>query len=217
MRLHEDQLELTDDMVAALVAEQLPDLRGARLSRVPSNGTVNLLYRLGEDLVLRFPMQGDDPSTVWPGLTDEAEHARRLLGRLPVRSPEPLSIGEPGHGYPLPWAAYRWLPGMPASQTDLADSAPFAEQLADVVLALRAIDSEGRAFTGERRGGRLTDHDAGVRRWLGHSHGLIDVPRVEALWSRLVLTPRDGAPDVWTHGDLMPDNLLVQDDRLSAV
>ncbi|HEX5967235.1 MAG TPA: phosphotransferase, partial [Intrasporangium sp.] len=69
----------------------------------------------------------------------------------------------------------------------------------------------------ERRGGRLTDHDAGVRRWLGQSHGLIDAPGVEALWSRLVLTPRDGTPDLWTHGDLMPDNLLVQDGRLSAV
>jgi aminoglycoside phosphotransferase (APT) family kinase protein len=217
VRLHEDQLELTDEMVAALVAEQLPDLRGASLSRVPSNGTVNVLYRLGEDLVLRFPMQGDDPYTVWAELTDEADHARRLLGRLPVRSPEPASFGEPGHGYPLPWAVYRWLPGVPASQADLADSVPFAEQLATVVLALREIDTEGRTFTGERRGGRLTDHDAGVRRWLGQSHGLIDVPGVEALWSRLVLTPRDGAPDLWTHGDLMPDNLLVQDGRLSAV
>ena len=217
VRLHEDQLELTDDMVAALVAEQLPDLRGARLSPVPSNGTVNVLYRLGEDLVLRFPMQGDDPHTVWAGLTDEAEHARRLLGRLPVRSPEPVSIGEPGHGYPLPWAVYRWLPGVPASQVDLADSVAFAEQLAGVVLAVREIDTEGRVFTGERRGGRLIDHDAGVRRWLGQSHGLIDVAEVEALWSRLVLTARDEAPDVWTHGDLMPDNLLVQEGRLSAV
>jgi len=217
VRLHPDQLELTDEMVAALVAERLPDLRDARLSRVPSNGTVNVLYRLGEDLVLRFPMQGDDPYTVWAELSDEADNARRFLGRLPVSSPEPVSIGEPGHGYPLPWAVYRWLPGLPASQADLADSVPFAEQLASVVLAVREMDTEGREFTGERRGGRLTDHDAGVRRWLGQSHGLIDVPEVEALWARLVLTPRDDAPDTWTHGDLMPDNLLVFDGRLSAV
>ncbi|HKX66148.1 MAG TPA: aminoglycoside phosphotransferase family protein [Intrasporangium sp.] len=217
MRLHADQLELSDETVAALVAEQLPDLRGARLSRVPSNGTVNLLHRLGEELVLRFPMQGDDPDTVWAELTEEADNARRLLGRLPVSSPEPVSIGEPGHGYPLPWAVYRWLPGLPASQADLAGSVPFAEQLASLVLALREIDTEGRAFMGERRGGRLSDHDAGVRRWLGQSHGLIDVPEVEALWARLARTPRDDAPDTWTHGDLMPDNLLVQGGRLSAV
>ncbi|WP_353507482.1 aminoglycoside phosphotransferase family protein [Intrasporangium sp.] len=217
MRLHEDQLELADAMVAALVADQLPDLRGARLSRVPSNGTVNVLYRLGDHLVLRFPMRGDDPGAVWAELADEADNARRLLGRLPVLSPEPVSIGDPGHGYPLPWAVYRWLPGLPASQVEVADSIPFAEQLAGVVRALREIDTEGRVFSGDARGGRLTDHDAGVRRWLGQSHGLIDVAEVEALWSRLVRTAREGAPDVWTHGDLMPDNLLVQDGRLSAV
>ena len=218
MRLHDDQLELTDTMVAALVADQLRDLRGARLSRVPSNGTDNVLYRLGADLVLRFPMQGDDPCTAWEQLTHEADNARRLLGRLPVLSPEPVSIGEPGHGYPLPWAVYRWLPGLPASQVEVADSIPFAEQLASVVLALREIDTEGRVFPGGgRRGGSLTDHDAGVRRWLGQSHGLIDGAQVEALWSRLVLTPRDDGPDVWTHGDLMPDNLLLQEGRLSAV
>ena len=42
------------------------------LTRVPSNGTVNVLYRVGDDLVLRFPMQGDDPGTVWAELTAEA-------------------------------------------------------------------------------------------------------------------------------------------------
>lgn len=221
MRLHDDQLELTDAMVAALVADQLPELRNAPLSRVPSNGTVNVLYRAGEDLVLRFPMQGDDATAARSELADEAANARRMLGHLPVASPEPVGLGAPGHGFPLPWAVYRWLPGRPASHEDLSGSVAFAEQLGAVVRALRRIDTEGRTFEGEQRGnvrgGGLLDQDASVRQWLDQSLGLIDVPAVENLWAGLCVASRDGEPDVWTHGDLMPDNLLVAEGRLVAV
>ena len=47
---------------------------------------------------------------------------------------------------------------------DVAASTTFARDLGEVVLALRAIDTGGRTFTGEGRGGRLADHDLDVAR-----------------------------------------------------
>ncbi|GAA3011359.1 hypothetical protein GCM10020229_23590 [Kitasatospora albolonga] len=48
------------------------------------------------------------------------------------------------------------------------------------------------------------------------SEGLLDVPRLRGMWSRLRELPREGA-DVMSHGDLTPGNVLVADGRLAGV
>ena len=80
----------------------------------------------------------------------------------------------------------------------------------------RAVDLRGRAFAGSGRGGALSDHDAYVARSLERSRGLVDTQALGRLWSDLRTTPRTEA-DAWTHGDLMPGNLLVRDGRLCAL
>ena len=70
-----------------------------------SHGTVNALFRL-EELVLRFPIERGETHRKRAWLEAEADAARRLVGRVPFPTPEPLALGEPGHGYPLPWAVY---------------------------------------------------------------------------------------------------------------
>jgi aminoglycoside phosphotransferase (APT) family kinase protein len=217
--MHPGQLALSVDQVAALVADQFPQWRGLPVLPVRSTGTVNALFRLGDDLVLRFPLLpgsgvGVAEKRAW--LAAEAAAARRLVGRLPVPSPEPMGLGEPGRGYPLPWAAYRWLPGVMAGDADVAGSASFARDLGDVVVALRSMDTEGRRFSGDSRGGLLTDADGYVARNLADADGMIDTSALGRIWARLRTTPR-GADDVWTHGDLMPGNLLARDGRLAAV
>ena len=49
-----------------------------------------------------------------------------------------------------------------------------------------------------------------------HSEGLLDVPRLRRLWAELRELPRED-PDVMTHGDLIPGNLLVEGGRLTGV
>ena len=109
--MHPHQIELTVDTVAGLVADQFPRWRGLAIRPVSSQGTVNVLFRLGEELVLRFPLEPGAPDAKRAWLLAEAEAARRLLGRVPVPTPEPVVLGEPGRGYPLPWVVYRWLHG----------------------------------------------------------------------------------------------------------
>jgi aminoglycoside phosphotransferase (APT) family kinase protein len=217
--MHPGQLDVDAATAAALVDEQFPQWAGLPVSPVTSHGTVNVLFRLGGELVLRFPLEPGDAGAKRRWLEREADAARRLLGRVPVRTPVPVAHGEPGHGYPLPWMVYRWLPGTVVTevQAQLADSSGFARDLAGFVMALRRMDVEGRTFSGAGRGGLLASQDAYVTSCLALSGGLIDTEGVAQLWADLQRAGRQGVSDVWTHGDLMPGNLLVAEGRLTAV
>ena len=48
------------------------------------------------------------------------------------------------------------------------------------------------------------------------SDGLLPVDRLRALWAKVRSLPND-APEVMTHGDLIPGNLLVENGRLVGV
>ncbi|WP_329006068.1 aminoglycoside phosphotransferase family protein [Kribbella sp. NBC_00709] len=214
--MHAGQLDVTVELVEGLIQEQFPDWSGLTVRAVPSHGTVNALFRIGADLVARFPILPGDVARVRAELEDEADAARRLLRISPYPTPEPIALGTPGLGYPLPWSIYSWIDGTIAYDADVAGSTAFADDLARFVLALRAEPTEGRVFTGSWRGGVLTSQDGSVADGLERSRGMIDVDGLARLWADLRTTPRT-EPDAWTHRDLMPGNLLAEEGRLAGV
>jgi aminoglycoside phosphotransferase (APT) family kinase protein len=214
--VHVDQITVTLEVVRRLVDDQFPQWRQLPLRAVPGAGTVNAIVRIGDGLAARFPLRGDDPAAARAGLEAEAAAARELAGCSPVPTPVPVAIGEPGAGYPLPWSVQTWLPGQVATPRDPAGSMAFARDLAAFIGALRATDTRGRRFSGTGRGGDLRDHDAWMRTCLRESEGMLDVPRLRALWSDLRDLPSAG-PDVMSHHDLIPGNVLVRDGRLAGV
>ncbi|KOX12317.1 aminoglycoside phosphotransferase family protein [Micromonospora profundi] len=215
--MHADQVNVGADVVAALVAEQFPRWRGLPVRPLASTGTVNALFRLGTEIVLRFPLRPFADPGLDAELRREQEHALLLAAHLPVEVPEPLGLGAPGAGYPGPWTAYRWIAGETAAADQVGDSDAFASDLADVVVALRGMDTGGRSWSGTGRGGPLSSQDADVRASLAVSGGLTDTVALTELWTRCRDTPRDDLTDVWIHADLMPGNLLVRNGRLVAV
>jgi aminoglycoside phosphotransferase (APT) family kinase protein len=146
----------------------------------------------------------------------EAAAARELAKVSPLPTPEPVAIGEPGHGYRLPWSVQTWLPGRDATIEDPAGSITFAEDLAGLLTSLRAADTGGRHFEGQGRGGHLPDHDAWMHACLHHSEGLLDVTRLRVMWAELRALPEVDA-DVMSHTDLTPPNMLVTEGRLAGV
>jgi len=214
MAMHADQLAVGARTVRLLVDEQFPQWRALAIRPVTTAGTVNAIFRLGEDLAARFPLRAaQDPGTTRASLTAEFAAARELAEVCTVPTPEPVAIGEPGHGYPLPWSVQTWLPGRIATLDDPAGSLAFADDLARLIATLRATDTRGRRFSGDGRGGHLPDHDAWMETCFARSQGLLDVPRLRGLWAELRTLPQVDA-DAMCHGDLIPPNILTRHGRL---
>ena len=216
VQMHPDQLTVCAETVRELVDEQFPQWRGLPIRELASQGTVNALFRIGDALAARFPLQPGDVGSTRRRLGSEAQAARELLGRTRFRTPEPVALGEPGAGYPLAWSVQTWLPGTVATCEDPRESAAFAHDLAEFIRGVRAIDTRGRTFSGTGRGGDLRSHDAWMESCFRSSEQLLDVPRLRRIWSALRALPRR-ADDVMTHGDLIPGNVLVSNGRLAGV
>ena len=215
--MHDDQVDVPVRVVATLVAAQFPQWRGRPVRAIPSHGTVNALFRLGDDIVLRFPLRPSLDAGPRAELRREQEDARRIAPYLPLPVPEPLGLGAPGEGYPGLWAAYRWIPGVTADLRSIADPDRLARDLARFVTALRAIGTGDRGWDGHSRGGPLRADDAWVRQCLAQSTHLIDTVRLAEIWARSLDAAPHGGPPVWIHADLMPGNLLTRDGHLTAV
>jgi aminoglycoside phosphotransferase (APT) family kinase protein len=216
MTMHDDQVDVSTETVARLVREQFPRWSGEAVRRLPSTGTVNAIFRVGNDLSARFPLRPADPAQALAVLEQEARASAELAQVSRFPAPEPVALGAPGADYPMPWSVQTWLPGTVASDADPSGSAAFAEDLAAFVADLREAGTRGRTFSGEGRGGVLAHHDEWMAVCFEKSGGLLDVPRLRRLWSRFRELPRTAA-DVMSHGDLIPGNVLVVGGRLGGV
>ncbi len=215
--MHAGQLRVSAGAVRALVDEQFPQWQGLPVRRVAAHGTVNAIFRIGDRLAARFPLQPTDADSARRWLESEAEAARELAGRTRFPTPEPVALGEPGAGYPLPWSVQTWLPGVPATDEDPAGSVAFAHDLAEFIGGVRAIGTGGRTFSGKGRGGDLRSHDAWMETCFANSERFLDVPRLRRMWALMRNLPPSAARDVMTHGDLIPGNVLVSSGRLAGV
>ena len=214
--MHPGQLTVPAETVRALVDEQFPGWRRLPVRGIAAQGTVNAIFRIGDQFAARFPLQPRDPGSARRWLESEAEAARELAASTRFRTPEPIALGEPGEGYPLPWSVQTWLPGIVATSEDPGESVAFAHDLAAFIKEVRAIGTRGRKFSGQGRGGDLRSHDAWMETCFAHSGQLLDVSRLRQLWAAMRGLPRAGA-DVMTHGDLIPGNVLVSGGRLAGI
>ncbi|MFE9018659.1 aminoglycoside phosphotransferase family protein [Streptomyces sp. NPDC007808] len=212
-KMHADELDIDETLVARLVAEQFPRWRGLPVARVESSGTDNAMYRLGADMVVRLPrLPGGSHQIV-----REQRWLPRLAPRLPLAVPAPLGLGEPGAGYALPWGVYGWLDGDNAHDAPPADPVAAAARLGRFTAALRAVDATGGPPS--FRGGPVAEQDVYVRaaiRDLGAA-GTLDAALATAVWEETLRLPQWDAEPVWLHADLLPGNLLTRAGRLTAV
>lgn len=204
------ELLVTVGTASRLVAEQMPALRHLPIRAVPSVGTVNAVFRLGDDLCLRLPRV-----PAWAESLDrELRWLPELAPHLPLSVPEPVARGVPGAGYPLGWAVLRWIEGAPYADDLVGDETAAARSLASFVVALRALDASEAPVAGRRP---LAELDDQTRTAIRSVPDLLDVRAATAAWRCALDAPAwSGAPS-WIHGDLLRPNLLVREGRLTAV
>ncbi len=214
--MHYDLISINSEQVAALLADQMPTLAGLDIRPLETAGTVNAIFRVGDSVTAPFPLRPDDPARASTRLRLDAAASAEFAFVSTVAAPDPLGIGQPGHGYPMPWSTQTWLPGVTASPDSHETSSTLALDVAALVDQLRQSNTRGRRFSGDGRGGQLSDHDEWVDECITRTDGLLDTDSMRRLWSRMRLLPRED-PDMMGHGDLTPSNLLVTGQRLTGV
>jgi aminoglycoside phosphotransferase (APT) family kinase protein len=205
-RMHEDELAIDDALVRRLVAGQFPEWSDLPLRRVEPDGTVNAIFRLGDELSVRLPRRHGPTQ---PG-SKEFEWLPKLAPRLPFEIPVPVAQGRPNESYPWFWEIHTWIEGDTAPVEDI-DAVQAARDLAALVRALHQVDAAGAP---PGRGIPLAERDPGIRHWLARFTG---DPAARTEWERaLAAPPWDGTP-VWHHGDLDVRNWLVRNGRITGV
>ena len=224
-RLHHDEVRIDVALAQRLVAAQHPQFADRPVRALTTQGTDNVVFRLGDDHSLRLPRK----SSAVPSLVAELDWLPRLAPHLPLPVPVPVATGEPTAEYPFPWAVCRWVPGSPPQGSDDLDGGDTARRLGQFARALHDLDTTGGPVADERtqRAGSLASFDAATRGALEEVTALIASGRIDEdvvdpaaardLWDAAVDAPAWHGPGVWLHRDLYFDNLLAADGRLSGV
>lgn len=205
-KMHADELEIEERLVRRLLVDQFPHWAELPLRKVEPVGTVNAVFRLGDEYSIRLARR-EGPTT--PG-GREFLWLPKLAPLVPLEIPVPIAQGRPNNDYPWFWEIHSWLRGETVP-IEAIDEIQAARDLAGFVLALQQVDPTGGPLG---RGIPLAQRDKDFRYWLARFNG---DPAVSAVWeSALSVTPWNGPP-VWHHGDLDARNWLVRDKRISGV
>ncbi len=223
VRLHEDEVRIDQDLVRQLLGTQLPDLANLDLRLIPTQGTDNVVFRLGAELSVRLPRK---PSAV-RSLLIEREWLPQVAPRLPLAVPLPVASGEPSGAYPFPWMVCTWVSGRPLPPGG-GLSGGDVDTLAEFVAALQALEvTGGPQVQPGQRAGPVAAYDAVARAALKDVSALKAAGRIEpdlvdedaavSVWRAAVEAPEWQGPGAWVHRDLQGGNLLTVDGRLSGI
>jgi aminoglycoside phosphotransferase (APT) family kinase protein len=205
------EIEIDEQLIAALLSEQCPELAALPV-RIVDNGWDNTIARVGREWMVRLPRRAAAAQLV----VNEQTWLPVLAPTLPIDVPVPWFCGSGGDMFPWAWSVCRWLPGRTAAESPPVDTAKAARLLAQFIEALHQ-PAPSDAPRNEFRGVALQRRAAAVGERAAALASVIDQPHVLGVWAELESTPAWTGPAVWLHGDLHPSNMLTYRGRLSAV
>lgn len=219
---YNDAVPLDTRLVRQLLADTFPQWAELPLRAVPSEGTDNALFRLGNNLMVRLPRRDEAMGQI----EKEVAWLPKLAPYLPLLVPEPLASAKASEIFPRPWSICHWVEGHHIdenSDTPSVDLSTCARDLAGFVLKLQSIDAAGGPEPGSHnfhRGTALANLDRYARHSLDRIldiGGLIDVDLTREAWERALAAKAWDAPSVWIHGDLHGGNLLAREGKLVGI
>lgn len=215
-KMHDNEQEVNTALVQSLLKEQCSQWANLELSPILSSGTDNALFRLGDKYVVRMPRIEWSPGSVSNCINKEYLWVPQLAQHLKIPISEPVFKGTHNEAYPWPWSITKWNDGHNPDFEKENEYNKLAVDLACFLNELHGIKlPEAGPFS--RRGVPLKELDSETREALKALENDMDTKPLALLWENLSNAPSWNKPSVWMHGDLLPGNVLIQNNRLSAV
>lgn len=214
--MHENEFKVNEELVHSLLKSQFPTLANLELSPVISSGTDNALFRLGKELVVRIPRIEWSPGSNTYGINKEYLWVPQLAKHLKTSISEPVFKGNATEFYPWPWTITKWNEGHNPEFEKENEYEQLAVDLAQFLNELQSIHLQGSAPL-SRRGVHLNNIDKETKQAIKALEQDMDTHTLAALWNKLSETSPWNNEHVWIHGDLLPGNILIQNNRLSAI
>lgn len=205
------------DAARELVATQAPSF-----AHLPLHGHFEgwdcAMFRLGDDLAVRLPRTEGAVRF----LLAETRWVPELGAGWDFPYPHFPFVGEPGAGYPWPWAIVSWLPGDMAVDVPLLSSEgpTLGRALAQVHQA-----APPEAPLNDEQSIRMAERDERTRRRVtllaerGGPGGLrLDADAAIEIWTDAMATPDPSRESfVWSHADLHGANVLSLGGRFGGI
>lgn len=212
------EIAVDEALARRLIGKAFPSLQLHVLAPA-GEGFDNVLWRVNEDLIFRFPRR----EQAIGGVEREMALLPVLAPLLPVAIPQPAYRGapDPDAGYPWPFFGGPFLPGQESCQADLDDDAraALAKPLAEALAALHAPETSAAVAGHDLPVDPMGRADIGTR--VRKAREALGVVQRVGMWSpnSFVLDLLNGARSrpaatttVVIHGDLHFRHLLVSDE-----
>jgi len=185
-------------LARALLEAQHPDFARQDVILV-DEGWDNFTFRVGAGHALRIPRR----EVAVELILKEQRWLSAVAGRLGLRFPRVVAVGEPSELFPWPWSVVEWVTGRTSDTVRLREDQ--AEPLAQTLRRLH-VDAPPDAPLNPVRGVPLAVRAPVVEERLE----LLELADVRAIWSNAIEAP-SARRAVWMHGDLHARNVVVDD------
>lgn len=214
MTMHEGELTLSFELIHTLLESQCPQYAALPLTKNDLGGTMNHIFRLGDDKMLRLPRMPGDKT-----LEKEVRWINYLQPHFDVRFPQPLFVGSPTEEYPAVWAVFGWVEGTPCGQLTETEEISLARELAAFVNKLHALPVPEDAPKAGRR--PLKELDASTLAAMEECRPFYHTPaeeeRLRRIWERAQPLPLWDGQRHFIHADLLKINILQENGKLQAI
>lgn len=211
MKMHTNEIAVDATLVKELLITQFPQFKDMSIVPIKSIGTDNAIFKIGNNLCVRLPRKKDMFLTI----NGYIQWVNPIVQQLPLKISTLMLPGKPQGKYPYNWGIYTWLDGENIYDKPLTDYNRAAIDLASFIKALHSIDTIGapRSWRGES----LINRDPEVRKAIHALKDEINVQAITNLWNTCISVSEWDKDPVWIHADLLPTNILGQNDKLSGI
>ncbi len=209
-------MNINTTLVSTLVSTQFPNFANLPIQPFNSAGTDNAIFRLGNDMLVRLPLDSKSSGRV----NKEYLWLPKLAPKLPLTIPTPIVKGMPTDDFPYNWSICQWIEGDTAILERINDPCKMAQKLAEFINVLQKITPPKELLSGQHnefRGVSLSLLDKTVRNSITTLHGEIDTNLAMCVWESSIKVPVWQGDPVWLHGDLQSGNLIAKNGNLHAV